>query len=37
LAGRGEAATGAGDPRDLDGDGIITVADGRILVTLFTQ
>ena len=37
LAGRGEAASGPDDPRDLDGDGIITVADGRILVTLFTE
>jgi len=28
---------GAGDPRDLDGDGVITVLDARKLVTLFTR
>ena len=37
LAGRGQPASGAGDPRDLDGDGYITVADARKLVTLFTR
>ena len=36
LLGRNEPADGPGDPRDLDGDGVITVADARILVTLFT-
>jgi uncharacterized repeat protein (TIGR01451 family) len=34
LDARGEPATGPDDPRDLDGDGIITVMDARILVTL---
>ncbi|MCP4710430.1 MAG: hypothetical protein GY869_17545, partial [Planctomycetes bacterium] len=37
LAGRGEAASGEDDPRDLDGDGEITVADARKLVTFFTR
>jgi len=29
FAARGQAASGAGDPRDVDGDGQITVLDGR--------
>ena len=36
LAARNAAAWGPEDPRDLDGDGMITVLDARILVTLFT-
>ncbi len=37
LAARNQPADGADDPRDLDGDGIITVLDARILVTLCTR
>lgn len=37
TAARNKPATGPDDPRDLDGDGKITVLDGRILVTLFTR
>ena len=37
LSGRNTPAEGPDDPRDLDGDGMITVLDGRLLVTLFTQ
>jgi len=37
LAGRNEPAEGPDDPRDLDGDGVITVLDARKLVTLFTK
>lgn len=33
----GEAATGDDDPRDLDGDGQITVLDVRLLVTMCTR
>lgn len=36
LAARNSPADGPDDPRDLDGDGMITVLDARILVTLFT-
>ncbi|MCC6232330.1 MAG: putative Ig domain-containing protein [Verrucomicrobiales bacterium] len=37
LAARNRKAVGANDPRDLDGDGVITVKDARIVVTLFTR
>ncbi len=37
LAARNTPADGLDDPRDLDGDGMITVLDARILVTLFTD
>ncbi|MCP4708332.1 MAG: right-handed parallel beta-helix repeat-containing protein [Planctomycetes bacterium] len=36
LAGRNEPANGPNDPRDLDGDGMVTVLDARKLITLFT-
>jgi hypothetical protein len=36
VASRNLPAVNAEDPRDLDGDGMITVLDARILVTLFT-
>ena len=34
LAARNQQADGPDDPRDLDGDGVITVNDARRLVTL---
>ncbi|MDJ0601662.1 MAG: Ig-like domain-containing protein, partial [Crocosphaera sp.] len=34
LAGRNTPASGSDDPRDLDGDGQITVLDGRALIVL---
>jgi len=37
LAARGEPAHGPDDPRDLDGDGVITVLDGRKLILLCSQ
>ena len=37
LAARNKRASGPGDPRDLDRDGVITVRDARLLVTLFTR
>jgi hypothetical protein len=37
LAARNTNATGPGDPRDLDGDGRITVLDGRRLTLLCTR
>ena len=37
LAGRNTPAAGDDDPRDLDGDGMITVLDARKLVLLCTQ
>ena len=37
MAARNTPADGPDDPRDLDGDGMITVLDARILVTLFTD
>ena len=37
LDGRNAPASGPDDPRDLDGDGMITVLDARKLVTLFTR
>jgi hypothetical protein len=37
LAARNTPASGPDDPRDLDGDGKITVLDARILATLFTR
>ena len=37
LDARNTPALGPDDPRDLDGDGLITVLDARILVTLFTS
>jgi hypothetical protein len=36
VASRNQPAVNAEDPRDLDGDGMITVLDARILVTLFS-
>jgi hypothetical protein len=36
VASRNQPAVNSEDPRDLDGDGMITVLDARILVTLFT-
>jgi len=36
AASRNQPAVNADDPRDLDGDGRITVLDARILVTLFS-
>ena len=37
LSARNTPASGPGDPRDLDGDGMITALDSRILVTLCTR
>ncbi len=37
LAGRNTPATGPDDPRDLDGDGVITVLDARKCVLLCTR
>ena len=37
LAARNSPASGPNDPRDLDGDGVITVLDARILITLCTR
>jgi Tol biopolymer transport system component len=37
VAARGEPATGPDDPRDLDGDGVITVLDARLLVLQCTR
>lgn len=37
LAARNQPASGPDDPRDLDGDGVITVLDARIDVTLCTR
>ncbi|MEM7251784.1 MAG: PASTA domain-containing protein, partial [Pseudomonadota bacterium] len=37
LAARNEPASGSDDPRDLDGDGVITVLDARIDITLCTR
>jgi hypothetical protein len=34
LGGRGQHSTGPNDPRDLDGDGWITVMDARICIKL---
>jgi hypothetical protein len=33
MAARNTPATGPDDPRDLDGDGTITVGDARILIS----
>jgi hypothetical protein len=37
VAARGEPATGPDDPRDLDGDGVITALDARLLVLQCTR
>lgn len=37
LAVRNQPASGADDPRDLDGDGVITVLDARIAATMCTR
>jgi len=37
LAARGQQANGANDPRDVDGDGKITVLDARKITTLCTR
>lgn len=37
IAARNQKASGPNDPRDLDRDGVITVRDARILVTLYTR
>jgi len=37
LAARNTPASGPDDPRDLDGDGMITALDARKLVTLCTR
>ena len=37
TAARDELATGPDDPRDLDGDGVITVLDGRLLALQCTR
>ena len=37
LAARNTHASGPNDPRDLDGDGMITVQDARRLVLLCTR
>jgi hypothetical protein len=37
TAARNQPSSGPGDKRDLDGDGVITVKDARIVATLFTR